>query len=171
MKSTMVPLLLIISSFAFVHATSGACSGHGGVDCSLGQDSDGSVICVDGWRNSSVSYASMVKCAGYSVQEETVNTDTTPEPVVEPVVILPSAKPVEQLPVTPIWVAESKAQQESKPGQVKQAVTLEKYREARSLSTSTATSTKRETQIEHQKRTSVAKRSAPLSFFKSLRFW
>lgn len=36
---------------------SGACSHHGGVDCSAGADSDGSVICSDGWRDSSVSYS------------------------------------------------------------------------------------------------------------------
>ena len=35
---------------------SGACSYHGGVDCTAGPDTDGSVICNDGWRNSSVTY-------------------------------------------------------------------------------------------------------------------
>lgn len=39
-----------------VQATSGACSWHIGVDCSAGADYDGSVICKDGWRDSSVSY-------------------------------------------------------------------------------------------------------------------
>ena len=34
----------------------GACSSHGGVYCPAGPDDDGSVICQDGWRNSSVSY-------------------------------------------------------------------------------------------------------------------
>ncbi len=34
----------------------GACSWHGGVDCSAGADFDGSVICNDGWRDSSVTY-------------------------------------------------------------------------------------------------------------------
>jgi len=48
-----------------VMATSGACSWHGGVNCAAGADWDGSVICNDGWRNSSVSYHSMVKCQGY----------------------------------------------------------------------------------------------------------
>lgn len=37
-------------------SSSGACSGHGGVNCSAGPDSDGSVICSDGWRGSSVAY-------------------------------------------------------------------------------------------------------------------
>lgn len=34
----------------------GACSWHGGVNCSAGSDYDGSVICKDGWRDSSVGY-------------------------------------------------------------------------------------------------------------------
>ena len=37
-------------------SSQGACSSHGGVNCSAGADSDGSVICVDGWRDSSVTY-------------------------------------------------------------------------------------------------------------------
>ena len=38
-------------------ATTGACSSHGGVDCSAGPDYDGSVICEDGWKESSVGYS------------------------------------------------------------------------------------------------------------------
>lgn len=38
------------------YSTQGACSHHDGVDCSAGPDDDGSVICNDGWRDSSVSY-------------------------------------------------------------------------------------------------------------------
>ena len=53
-------LFLPISAYA----ASGACSYHGGVDCSAGADWDGSVICNDGWRESSVSYSSMVMCGG-----------------------------------------------------------------------------------------------------------
>ena len=49
-------------STPLVYATSGACSSHGGVNCSAGADSDGSVICYDGWEDSSVSYSSMVMC-------------------------------------------------------------------------------------------------------------
>lgn len=37
-------------------SASGACSGHGGVNCAAGPDADGSVICADGWQGSSVSY-------------------------------------------------------------------------------------------------------------------
>lgn len=34
----------------------GACSSHQGVNCSAGRDKDGSVICNDGWRDSTVQY-------------------------------------------------------------------------------------------------------------------
>ncbi|MGL5830517.1 MAG: S-layer homology domain-containing protein [Candidatus Altimarinota bacterium] len=66
MKKLLIVLgLLSCSVFAVpVFATSGACSSHQGVDCSAGPDSDGSVICVDGWLNSSVSYSSIAKCKG-----------------------------------------------------------------------------------------------------------
>lgn len=58
-------------------ATSGACSGHGGVSCSSGSDYDGSVICNDGWRNSSVSYSSMVMCGGGSSYSSDYNSYTS----------------------------------------------------------------------------------------------
>lgn len=37
-------------------ASPGACSGHMGVNCAAGPDSDGSVICNDGWRDSMSDY-------------------------------------------------------------------------------------------------------------------
>lgn len=37
-------------------SSSGACSSHGGVNCLAGADVDGSVICVDGWLESTVAY-------------------------------------------------------------------------------------------------------------------
>src|ERR1700730_15701050 len=43
-------------------ATSGACSGHLGINCSAGPGAYGQVICNDGWHGSSVSYASMEEC-------------------------------------------------------------------------------------------------------------
>jgi hypothetical protein len=46
---------------------SGACSGHGGVNCLAGPDSDGSAICNDDWRGSSVSYYSLIECQQYRV--------------------------------------------------------------------------------------------------------
>ncbi len=71
-KIKKIPSLLAIiflfffSLFLITEATSGACSWHGGVNCSAGADWDGSVICNDGWRDSSVSYYSMVECIGHS---------------------------------------------------------------------------------------------------------
>jgi murein L,D-transpeptidase YcbB/YkuD len=60
--------IVIISLFAFSFlsatalATSGACSDHGGVDCSAGAQANGNVVCNDGWTGSSVSYSSMDEC-------------------------------------------------------------------------------------------------------------
>jgi hypothetical protein len=68
--SAFIVSLIFIANLSFVSAVSGACSGHGGVDCSVGADTDGSVICADGWRNSSVSYSSMAKCAKVSAKSE-----------------------------------------------------------------------------------------------------
>ncbi len=49
--------LVIFSTTSPAHAaSSGACSGHNGVNCLAGHDTDGSVICNDGWKNSSVQY-------------------------------------------------------------------------------------------------------------------
>ncbi len=68
----LAALILIIGGFVYpfhyniADATSGACSWHGGVNCAAGSDWDGSVICNDGWRDSSVSYNSMVMCGGGS---------------------------------------------------------------------------------------------------------
>ncbi|MBF0291968.1 MAG: fibronectin type III domain-containing protein, partial [Nitrospinae bacterium] len=50
----------------------GACSDHGGVNCSAGQDSDGSVICNDGWLDSTVQYS----CSNSSLPAPTGVTAT-----------------------------------------------------------------------------------------------
>lgn len=55
--------LFNLGSIGSVSAASGACSGHGGVDCSAGSHWDGSVICNDGWAGSSVQYSSMKECS------------------------------------------------------------------------------------------------------------
>ncbi len=87
---TAVALFVSVSFIIpFAFATSGACSGHGGVDCSAGADSDGSVICKDGWENSSVSYSSMVMCAGSPSELEI--QPPAPEPVVPPEPSMPSS--------------------------------------------------------------------------------
>lgn len=59
----ILALFLGISITTPALATSGACSGHGGVNCGAGPDTDGSVICIDGWTNSSVQYSTMQMCA------------------------------------------------------------------------------------------------------------
>ena len=41
-------------------AVTGACSGHDGVNCALGADTDGSVVCNDEWTDSSVNYTEEV---------------------------------------------------------------------------------------------------------------
>lgn len=52
-----ISLFVFFAIFIFPSTTlAGACSGHGGVDCSAGHDIDGSVICEDGWTESSVQY-------------------------------------------------------------------------------------------------------------------
>ena len=43
-------------------ATSGACSSHGGVNCSAGMQSSGTVYCNDGWTDSMVQYEFMAMC-------------------------------------------------------------------------------------------------------------
>lgn len=43
-------------------ATSGSCSSHGGVNCSIGASSEGKVVCNDGWTNSSVFFSDAQEC-------------------------------------------------------------------------------------------------------------
>ncbi len=57
-KIILLFTLLIIIAPLKTLATSGTCSWHGGVNCDIGKDYDGSVICNDGWHFSSVSYNS-----------------------------------------------------------------------------------------------------------------
>ena len=45
------------------NSSSGACSYHGGVNCSAGANLDGGVTCNDGWTDSSVSYSSVKECS------------------------------------------------------------------------------------------------------------
>ena len=65
----MKKYILILSLFSFIGlpstilATSGACSWHGGVNCSAGSDFDGSVVCNDGYRDSSVYYRFTIECS------------------------------------------------------------------------------------------------------------
>ncbi len=51
-------ILLLLTNIPTINAAgSGACSGHNGVSCSAGADTDGSVICNDGWTDSSVQFS------------------------------------------------------------------------------------------------------------------
>lgn len=72
-------VLIVISllfNINYVYATSGCCSGHGGVDCSRVQ-ANGKVVCNDGWTKSSCSYSSMAKCSGYSSSSSSKSTNAT----------------------------------------------------------------------------------------------
>ncbi|HUD18981.1 MAG TPA: hypothetical protein VMR81_00860 [Patescibacteria group bacterium] len=75
-KIFLLPALFLLFP-SIVFATSGCCSGHSGVNCGVGPQGNGNVICNDGWTGSSCSYASMVMCGG-----STNNTVTTQAPVV-----------------------------------------------------------------------------------------
>lgn len=70
MKKVICLFVLLIMPLS-VKATSGCCSSHGGVDCSRDQ-SNGRVICNDGWTGSSCSYSSITKCSGYTTKQTTV---------------------------------------------------------------------------------------------------
>ena len=79
MKKIMSLVLLLCVLFPYsVFATAGACSGHRGVDCSVIDTIDGSVICKDGWKNSSVLYSSMVSCKGV-IKTQTPATKPVPK--------------------------------------------------------------------------------------------
>ena len=60
--SITILFLMPIISFA----TSGACSSHGGVNCSAGASIGGKVICNDGWTNSSVYFSEADECKASS---------------------------------------------------------------------------------------------------------
>lgn len=76
--ATLIGVLVILPTVVF--ATSGACSGHSGVNCSAGPDTDGSVICNDGWFNSSVQFSSMVMCEGTNQSVPVLEPVPTPTP-------------------------------------------------------------------------------------------
>ena len=69
MKRTFLGFAIVISLFSFdyAHATSGACSYHGGVNCSAGADYFGRAICNDG-SSSSIDYSEMHECRATSPQ-------------------------------------------------------------------------------------------------------
>lgn len=95
----LLPLFIIVTllfafSLAFpkhLLATSGCCSGHSGVNCAAGAQANGNVICNDGWRGSSCSYASMVMCGGSTTPVPVIYT---PRPTIKPA-ITPVPTPME----------------------------------------------------------------------------
>lgn len=62
----ILSFIFLITPFYTVRAISGTCSWHGGINCGVGSDWDGSVICVDGWRDSSERYYEAEGCKGDS---------------------------------------------------------------------------------------------------------
>ncbi len=60
------------STYPYSLYSSGACSYHGGVDCSAGPHFDGSAICNDGWVDSSVFYSNIEKCKYSEVGEKAI---------------------------------------------------------------------------------------------------
>ncbi len=74
----IIPIVLILStSFFSVEAAPGCCSGHDGVNCKAGADVDGSVICSDGWRNSSCLYSEIDKCKVNNPSNNSLNRQRT----------------------------------------------------------------------------------------------
>ena len=63
--SILTLLLFIVFPIDKAEAERGCCSWHGGVCCGCGPQSNGRVICNDGWRGSSCFYSEMVMCRGY----------------------------------------------------------------------------------------------------------
>lgn len=55
-------ILLFFAAPQTTLATSGACSSHGGINCSAGASFDGKVMCNDGWTNSSVYFSDADEC-------------------------------------------------------------------------------------------------------------
>jgi hypothetical protein len=62
MQRILVLLALLVPISTFAENGSGACSYHDGVNCSAGWQSDGIVICNDGWKESVVEYEFVEKC-------------------------------------------------------------------------------------------------------------
>lgn len=73
-KTTLFTLIIscLLSFSTISFATSGTCSWHDGVNCEAGADWDGSVICKDGWKDSSANYSDMKGCktsSGLSIED------------------------------------------------------------------------------------------------------
>jgi len=84
-KRIVISIFFLLLSFVFnpkiIIAKSGCCSSHDGVNCSAGPQSNGKVICNDGWRGSSCLYSEMVMCGGSSNTTTTKTVTATPAPI------------------------------------------------------------------------------------------
>ncbi len=81
--AVFLPILFCIVCSIPIAVAAGACSGHEGVNCAAGADSDGSVICTDGWKGSSVQFSNVDECklspsAPESTMVQAVFTDVLP---------------------------------------------------------------------------------------------
>lgn len=89
MKKTF-PILALVFFFSLLFpqtilATSGCCSGkHNGVNCSAGPQSNGHVVCNDGWRGSSCLYSNASECGGYAVPAVSAKPVATKAPIATP---------------------------------------------------------------------------------------
>lgn len=73
--------LFVVASFFVAQnalAVSGACSSHGGVNCT-NADFDGSVICNDGWADSSTSFYSADECKNFCIPPVKTNCSNESE--------------------------------------------------------------------------------------------
>ena len=97
-------IFILLSSLLFFlsfpknsFARSGCCSGHGGVSCAAGPQSNGHVICNDGWTGSSCLYSGMVMCEGYITASTPTPTPnwrpSTPTPTIRITVPTATATP------------------------------------------------------------------------------
>ena len=84
-KRLAISFFFLVLSFILnpeiILAKSGCCSSHDGVNCSAGPQSNGKVICNDGWRGSSCLYSEMVMCGGSSYTTTTKTVTSTPAPI------------------------------------------------------------------------------------------
>jgi hypothetical protein len=105
---TKILFVLLFSSLIFlpknIEAKSGCCSGHDGVNCSAGAQSNGHVICNDGTRTSSCLYSEMVMCGSGSGSTnstvQTVQPTSTPRPTLVPTKV-PTIAPIKTPTIIP----------------------------------------------------------------------
>lgn len=107
MNKLIFKLFFLVLFFVIVQpafATSGCCSGHSGVSCGAGPQSNGNVICNDGWTGSSCSYSSMVMCGGSTSSSAPVQqVVSTPTNTPVPMRVYPTSTPIPTKKLLPTW--------------------------------------------------------------------